>query len=75
MVDADGYGSNTLFNLGPGRLGTLLESIAVPEIRYQAVQLAAVLAEKLKEMEDEDALQMPLMDMQSTGALLEASMA
>jgi uncharacterized NAD(P)/FAD-binding protein YdhS len=75
MVDADGYGSNTLFNVGPGRLGTLLESIAVPEIRYQAVQLAAVLAEKLKEMEDEDALQMRLMDMQSTGALLEASMA
>lgn len=35
--------STILFNLGPGRLGTLLESIAIPEIREQAVAIAAVL--------------------------------
>jgi hydroxyacylglutathione hydrolase len=36
--------SSILFNIGPGRLGTLLESIAVPEIRTQAVDLAEFLA-------------------------------
>jgi len=40
MIDAHGRPSETLFNLGPGRLGTLLESIAIPEIRNQAVELA-----------------------------------
>lgn len=44
LVDADGKASGFLFNLGPGRLGTLLESIAIPEIRQQAVELAAILA-------------------------------
>jgi uncharacterized NAD(P)/FAD-binding protein YdhS len=40
----DGTASSILFNVGPGRLGTLLESIAVPEIRTQAVDLAEFLA-------------------------------
>jgi len=35
--------TEVLFNLGPGRLGTLLESIAIPEIREQAVELAEML--------------------------------
>ncbi len=47
LIDADGLASPMLFNLGPGRLGTLLESIAIPEIRQQAVELAAILTEKL----------------------------
>ncbi len=51
MIDAKGHASCTLFNLGPGRLGTLLESIAVPEIRQQAVNLAAVLTDILVQSE------------------------
>jgi hydroxyacylglutathione hydrolase len=43
LIGADGEASEVLFNLGPGRLGTLLESIAIPEIREQAVALAGVL--------------------------------
>ncbi len=34
------------FDPGPGRLGTLLESIAVPELRQQAVALAETLAKR-----------------------------
>lgn len=49
MIDATGNVSGTLFNLGPGRLGTLLESIAVPDIRTQAVELATVLASRLED--------------------------
>ena len=44
LIDADGRASTVLFNVGPGRLGTLLESIAVPELREQAVAVAATLA-------------------------------
>jgi uncharacterized NAD(P)/FAD-binding protein YdhS len=40
----DGTASSLLFNIGPGRLGTLFESIAVPELRTQAIELAAFLA-------------------------------
>jgi uncharacterized NAD(P)/FAD-binding protein YdhS len=40
----DGSFSPVLFNVGPGRLGTLFESIAVPELREQAVALADLLA-------------------------------
>ena len=39
----DGTVSGILYTVGPGRLGTLLESIAIPELRYQAVQLANTL--------------------------------
>jgi uncharacterized NAD(P)/FAD-binding protein YdhS len=44
LLNTKGQPSPTLFNLGPGRLGTLLESIAMPEIREQAFALAQLLA-------------------------------
>ena len=43
----DGSYSSILFNIGPGRLGTLIESIAVPELRDHAVELAALLAGRI----------------------------
>lgn len=48
VIDAAGRASEIVFNLGPGRLGNLLESIAVPEIREQAVELAETLKESLR---------------------------
>jgi uncharacterized NAD(P)/FAD-binding protein YdhS len=45
----DGSFSPVLFNVGPGRLGTLLESIAVPELREQAVALADLLAAQTRD--------------------------
>jgi uncharacterized NAD(P)/FAD-binding protein YdhS len=45
----DGATSPILFNVGPGRLGTLFESIAVPELRGQAEQLAELLATRYAE--------------------------
>jgi uncharacterized NAD(P)/FAD-binding protein YdhS len=48
VIDAGGHASEIIFNLGPGRLGDLLESIAVPEIRQQAVALASTLADRMK---------------------------
>jgi uncharacterized NAD(P)/FAD-binding protein YdhS len=50
LIDTFGETSETLFNLGPGRLGTLLESIAIPEIRQQAVELATILAVRINEL-------------------------
>jgi hydroxyacylglutathione hydrolase len=47
VIDAGGHASEIIFNLGPGRLGDLIESIAVPEIRQQAVELAATLADRV----------------------------
>src|SRR6201996_5189701 len=47
VIDADGHASEIIFNLGPGRLGDLLESIAVPEIRQQTVELATTLADRI----------------------------
>jgi uncharacterized NAD(P)/FAD-binding protein YdhS len=48
VIDAGGHPSEIIFNLGPGRLGDLLESIAVPEIRQQAVELASTLADRIR---------------------------
>jgi len=48
VIDASGNASEIIFNLGPGRLGDLLESIAVPEIRQQAVELASTLADRIR---------------------------
>src|SRR6201987_5283207 len=48
VIDAGGHASEIIFNLGPGRLGDLIESIAVPEIRQQAVELASTLAERMR---------------------------
>lgn len=48
LIGADGAASEVLFNVGQGRWGTLLESIAIPEIREQASELAEMLvAEKV----------------------------
>jgi uncharacterized NAD(P)/FAD-binding protein YdhS len=49
VIDADGHASEIIFNLGPGRLGDLLESIAIPEIRQQAVELASTLADRMRQ--------------------------
>jgi hypothetical protein len=53
----DGSYSPILFNLGPARLGTLIESIAVPELREQAVDLAAHLASQLSRSSEEEVLE------------------
>jgi uncharacterized NAD(P)/FAD-binding protein YdhS len=50
LIDAFGETPETLFNLGPGRLGTLLESIAIPEIRQQAMELATILAVRANDL-------------------------
>jgi uncharacterized NAD(P)/FAD-binding protein YdhS len=47
LRNQDGSFSRILFNVGPGRQGTLLESIAVPELRHQAVELAGLLTAQL----------------------------
>jgi len=49
VIDAGGHTSEIIFNLGPGRLGDLLESIAIPEIRQQAVELASTLADRMRQ--------------------------
>ena len=48
VIDAGGHTSEIIFNLGPGRLGDLIESIAVPEIRQQAFELASTLADRIR---------------------------
>jgi uncharacterized NAD(P)/FAD-binding protein YdhS len=48
VINSDGQASEIIFNLGPSRLGDLLESIAVPEIRQQAVELASTLADRIR---------------------------
>jgi len=47
LLDAKGASSLELFALGPARKGRLWESIAVPEIRVQAAQLAELLVGRL----------------------------
>lgn len=49
VIDVAGNASEIVFNLGPGRLGDLIESIAVPEIREQAVDLAETLTRSLQQ--------------------------
>jgi hydroxyacylglutathione hydrolase len=43
LRDQNGNFSSVLFYVGPGRQGTLIESIAVPELRQQAAELAELL--------------------------------
>ena len=50
VIYASGRASKMIFNLGPGRMGDLIESIAVPEIRQQAVDLALTLKELLNQV-------------------------
>jgi uncharacterized NAD(P)/FAD-binding protein YdhS len=51
LLNADRQPSRRLFNVGPGRLGTLLESIAMPEIREQAFALAQLLLEQAAQLQ------------------------
>jgi uncharacterized NAD(P)/FAD-binding protein YdhS len=48
VIDSSGRASEIIFNLGPGRLGDLIESIAIPEIRQQAVELASLLTDRMR---------------------------
>ncbi|HSY34550.1 MAG TPA: FAD/NAD(P)-binding protein [Acidobacteriaceae bacterium] len=48
VIGVDGHASEIIFNIGPGRLGDLFESIAVPEIRQQAVELASTLDDRMR---------------------------
>jgi uncharacterized NAD(P)/FAD-binding protein YdhS len=60
--DQNGSYSNVLFHVGPGRQGTLLESIAVPELRQQAAEMAELLAGKLAVLEQDIVPNTPLAD-------------
>jgi uncharacterized NAD(P)/FAD-binding protein YdhS len=72
MIGADGLPSAVLFNLGPGRLGTLLESIAIPEIRQQAVQLAAILAGRIADEAASGSVPVAAKGVMTTGQQLDA---
>jgi uncharacterized NAD(P)/FAD-binding protein YdhS len=52
LRNQNGSFSRILFNVGPGRQGTLLESIAVPELRRQAADLAELLSSQLQAEEN-----------------------
>jgi len=51
LRDLTGAFSDLLFHVGPGRLGTLLESIAVPELRNQARDMAELLSARFRAAE------------------------
>jgi hydroxyacylglutathione hydrolase len=46
LIGAGAAVSSVLFTLGPSRLGTLIEAIAIPEICQQAFELATLLADR-----------------------------
>lgn len=46
LIGSDGRAAGGLFSIGPARLGVLFESIAIPEIRQQARDLASLLAQR-----------------------------
>jgi uncharacterized NAD(P)/FAD-binding protein YdhS len=52
MVDREGRASSSIFTIGLLRKGNLWETTAVPELREQAVELAAVLTRDLVGMGD-----------------------
>jgi uncharacterized NAD(P)/FAD-binding protein YdhS len=54
LRDEAGAFSDLLFLVGPGRQGTLLESIAVPELRHQAADLAELIAGRFGQGEQAD---------------------
>ena len=54
LIGANGVASDVIYNLGPGRLGDLIESIAVPEIRQQAADLAKTLNARLDTLADQE---------------------
>ncbi|MDE1175903.1 MAG: FAD/NAD(P)-binding protein [Edaphobacter sp.] len=47
LIDTEGHAATNLFTLGPARLGNLFESIAMPEIREQANDLARLLLARI----------------------------
>jgi len=47
LIDSAGEASTRLFTMGPLRTGTLIETVAIPEIREQARNLAELLQETL----------------------------
>ncbi len=51
LIGAGAAVSSVLFTLGPSRQGTLIESIAIPEICQQAFELATLLASRIELME------------------------
>jgi uncharacterized NAD(P)/FAD-binding protein YdhS len=63
MIDSSGTPSDCLYAIGPARKGRLWETIAVPELREQAYQLAEHLASWLRpglESSDCERLRLPL---------------
>jgi hydroxyacylglutathione hydrolase len=48
LIGADGSPAHKLFTIGPLRISSLFESIAIPEIRVQADELAQLLASELR---------------------------
>jgi hydroxyacylglutathione hydrolase len=60
--DQNGSYSHVLFHVGPGRQGTLLESIAVPELRQQAAEMAELLAEGFAARDQDMVANTPLAD-------------
>lgn len=48
LRDLTGAFSDLLFHVGPGRQGTVLESIAVPELRHQAREVANLLSARFR---------------------------
>jgi len=73
VIDSDGHASEIIFNLGPGRLGDLLESIAVPEIRQQAVELASTLADRIRRDDVLTSVAVPgTLTAEATGSLVAA---
>lgn len=68
----DGSFSSILFQVGPGRQGTLLESIAVLELREQAYALADQLSEKASEVSEARALRAKLSLIQEQNAVTAA---
>jgi uncharacterized NAD(P)/FAD-binding protein YdhS len=60
--DQNGSYSHVLFHVGPGRQGTLLESIAVPELRQQAAEMAELLAARFAARDQDMVATSPLAD-------------
>ncbi|NVO85975.1 FAD/NAD(P)-binding protein [Hymenobacter terrestris] len=51
LLDAFGQASDMLFTLGPSRRPAYFESTAVPELRAQAVTMARLLGQRLRQLE------------------------
>jgi uncharacterized NAD(P)/FAD-binding protein YdhS len=76
LRDQNGNYSSVLFYMGPGRQGTLIESIAVPELRQQAADLAELLAAKFAARAQDLVPSTPLADaLQTTSAAVDYELA